>query len=453
LKKTVDWQAMDRRHYLHPFTDHKELGEKGSKIVTRAEGPYIWDSEGNRILDGMAGLWCVNLGYGRQDLVDAAARQMQELPYYNSFFQCTHPPAIELSEVLGQISPGNFKHCFFTGSGSEANDTQVRLIRRYWDLKGQPEKMTIIARKNAYHGSTVAAASLGGMKEMHKQLIMPVPGIVHIEQPYHFELGADLSPEEFGLQQARLLEEKILEIGVEKVAAFIGEPVQGAGGVIIPPESYWPEIQRICDEYGILLVADEVITAFGRLGEWFASSRMGIRPDLISIAKGVTSGYLPLGGALVSDRVADVIIAEGGEFAHGFTYSGHPASCAVALATIRILREEGIIERVRRDAEPWFSQRWAGLADHPIVGEARSLGLVGAIEIVQNKSEHERFPKDARAGTLCRDFCFENGLVMRAVGDTMIVSPPLIMEEQHFDELAEKAWRSLDLTARALGAG
>ena len=291
INQTADWKSDDHRHYMHPFTDHKELGKKGgARIITSADGVYIVDSDGNRILDGMAGLWCVNLGYGRQELVDAATQQLQELPYYNSFFQCTHPPAIELSRLLSDLSPGQFNHVFFTGSGSEANDTQIRLIRRYWDLKGQPERMTIIARKNAYHGSTLGGASLGGMSAMHEQMMLPVPGIEHIDQPYAFELAGDLSDEEFGLQQARLLEQKILEIGVDKVAAFFAEPVQGAGGVIIPPDTYWPEIQRICDEYGILLVADEVITAFGRLGEWFGSSHFGIRPDLISFAKGVTSG-------------------------------------------------------------------------------------------------------------------------------------------------------------------
>jgi putrescine aminotransferase len=451
--KTTGWKSSDQRHHMHPFTDHKELGEKGgSRIITRAEGVYIYDSDGNKILDGMAGLWCVNLGYNRQELIDAATAQMQELPYYNNFFQCTHPPAIELSELLSELSPGNFKQVFFTGSGSEANDTQVRLIRRYWDLMGHPEKMTIIARKNAYHGSTLAGASLGGMSAMHEQMVLPVPGIVHIEQPYQFELGANMSADAFGLQQARLLEEKILELGVDKVAAFIAEPVQGAGGVIIPPESYWPEIQRICDEYGILLVADEVITAFGRLGEWFGSSHFGIRPDLITFAKGVTSGYLPLGGSLVSDRVADVIIAKGGEFAHGYTYSGHPATCAVALANLRIMQSEGIVERVKNKAAPYFNQRWASLAEHPIVGEARSLGLMGAIEIVKDKDSRERFHKDLAAGTRCRDLCVNNGVVMRAVGDTMIVSPPLIVENEHIDELVEKAWRCLDLTAESLGA-
>jgi putrescine aminotransferase len=297
----------------------------------------------------------------------------------------------------------------------------------------------------------MAGASLGGMSEMHAQGGLPIPGIVHIGQPYYFEMGGDLSPEAFGLQQARLLEEKILELGKDKVAAFIGEPVQGAGGVIIPPDSYWPEIQRICREYDILLVADEVITGFGRVGEWFASTKFGFEPDLISIAKGVTSGYLPLGGVLVGKRVAEVIASEGGELAHGFTYSGHPVACAVAMANIRILRDEGIIDRVRETIGPYFSEQWASLADHPLVGEARNAGLMAAIELVKDKSTRERFSKEEAVGSRCRDFCYDNGLVMRAVGNSMIVSPPLIMEKQHVDELVTKARRCLDLTAESLG--
>ena len=449
-KTTRDWQSLDSQHYLHPFTDFHDLEQKGARIITRAEGVYIYDSEGNKILDGMAGLWCVNMGYGRKDFADAAAKQMLELTYYNSFFQCAHPPVIELSTLLSELSSGSFQHTFFTGSGSEANDTQIRLVRRYWDLMGKPEKMTIIARNNAYHGSTIAGASLGGMSGMHEQLMMPVPGIVHIEQPYHFGLGGDMSPAEFGLKQARLLEEKINELGVDKVAAFFAEPVQGAGGVIIPPDTYWPEIQRICDEYGILLVADEVITAFGRLGQWLGSTHYGIRPDLISFAKGVTSGYLPLGGALVGKRVADVVTSKGGEFTHGFTYSGHPVTCAVALAVLKAMQAEGIVERVREDLSPYFRRRWAELADHPIIGEARSVGMMGAIEIVQDKASRTRFHKDLTAGTRARDLCVRNGLVMRAVGDTMIVSPPLVSEHAHIDELVEKAWRCLDLTAKSL---
>jgi putrescine aminotransferase len=449
---TSEWQSQDQRHYLHPFTDYKALGAKGSRIITRAEGVYIWDSDGNKILDGMSGLWCVNVGYGQQALIDAAHRQMQELPYYNSFFQTSNPPAIELSHLLDEISPAGFEHAFFTGSGSEANDTVIRLVRRYWDLMGQPNKQTIVSRNNAYHGSTIGAASLSGMSEMHKQGGLPIPGIVHIGQPYYFELGGELSAEEFGLQQARLLEQKIQTLGKDNVAAFIGEPVQGAGGVIIPPETYWPEIQRICDDNDILLIADEVITGFGRLGEWFGSTHYGIRPDLMPFAKGVTSGYLPLGGVMVNNRVADVIIDKGGEFAHGFTYSGHPVACAVAVANIRLLRDEGIVEQVKNEKAPYFQEQWSTLADHPNVGEARSKGLMGAIEIVSDKSTHERFAKEHNAGERCRNFCFENGLVMRAVGDSMIVAPPLTIEKHEIDELVEKARRCLDLTSAALAA-
>jgi len=446
------WQNRDNQHYLHPFTDHHDLGQSGARIIQRADGVYIYDIEGNKILDGMAGLWCVNLGYGRNDLVEAATRQMHELPYYNSFFQTAHPPVIELAERIAGVAPEGFDLTFFAGSGSEANDTNIKLVRRYWDLVGQPDKRFIISRKNAYHGSTVAAATLGGMGPMHEQLGPMVNFIHHIEQPYHFGLGRDQSPEAFGLQQAGLLEAKILELGAENVAAFIAEPVQGAGGVIIPPPGYWDEIQRICKTHDVLLIADEVITGFGRLGEWFGSQHLGIKPDLITFAKGVTSGYLPLGGSIVGSRIASVMREEGGEFAHGYTYSGHPTVCAVALANINALDSEGVIDKVREDTAPYLAERLGSLADHPIVGEARSIGLMGAIEIVADKASGERFHKDLGAGGVCRDHCFANGLVMRAVGDSMIVSPPLVITRSEIDELVEKARRCLDLTAAQLSA-
>jgi putrescine aminotransferase len=339
---------------------------------------------------------------------------------------------------------------FYTGSGSEANDTIVRMVRRYWDVRGEPGRQIIISRENAYHGSTMAGASLGGMKPMHEQGGIPIPGIVHIGQPYWYENGADLSPEEYGIQAARRLQEKIEQLGEKNVAAFIGEPIQGAGGVIIPPETYWPEIQRICDHYGILLIADEVICGFGRLGHWFGSEHFGFRPDLMTLAKGITSGYQPLGAVMVSDRVADVLIDQGGEFHHGFTYSGHPVACAVALRNIRILQEEGIVERVRNDTGPYLQKRWRELADHPLVGEARGVGFIGALELVADKATRRFFADRGDVGLICRDHCFSNGLVMRAVRDTMIIAPPLVMERAQIDELIEKAWRCLDLTARDL---
>jgi putrescine aminotransferase len=377
---------------------------------------------------------------------------MRQLPYYNSFFQTAHPPAIELAERIAGVAPEGFELTFFAGSGSEANDTNIKLIRRYWDLVGQPDKRFIISRKNAYHGSTVAAATLGGMGPMHEQLGPMVNFIHHIEQPYHFGLGRDMAPEVFAKQQAGLLEQKILELGPENVAAFIGEPVQGAGGVVIPPPGYWDEIQRICREYDVLLIADEVITGFGRLGQWFGSQHLGISPDLITFAKGVTSGYLPLGGSIVGPRIGAVMREEGGEFAHGYTYSGHPTVCAVALANINALDAEGVIDRVREDTAPYLAERLGSLAAHPIVGEARSIGLMGAVEIVADKASGARFHKDLGAGSRCRNHCFANGLVMRAVGDSMIIAPPLVITRAQVDELVEKAWRCLDLTARDLAA-
>ncbi len=450
--KLARWQQEDRQHFLHPFTDHRQLGERGTRVITRAEGVYIWEENGRKILDGMSGLWCVNLGYSRQELVDAACRQMGELPYYNSFFQCTHPPAIELARELCAVAPPGFNHVFLTNSGSEANDTNIRMARYYWSLLGKPDKQIIIARRNAYHGSTIGAASLSGMPWMHAQAGMPIPGILHIEQPYWFGLGGDLDPEEFGRRIARQLATAIDEAGVDKVAAFIAEPVQGAGGVIIPPASYWPEIQKICDHYGILLIADEVITGIGRFGHWFASKHYGIRPDLITFAKGVTSGYQPLGGVLVSDRVADVLVEKGGEFYHGFTYSGHPVACAVANAALRVLREENLVAKVRDQVIPAFSRRWQKLAEHPLVGEARSAGLIGALELVPQKAGRQRFAKELKVGERCRDFCIEEGLVMRAVGDTMIVAPPFISTDAQLDELVDKASKALDRTRKALGA-
>ena len=447
-----DWQELDKEHHLHPFTDHKSLHKKRSRIITRAEGVYIYDADGKKILDGMSGLWCVNAGYGRQELIDAASEQMQELPYYNNFFQCAHPPSIELASLLQQVSPPQFSRVFFAGSGSESNDTIVRMVRTYWDLMGQPERHTIISRHNAYHGSTVAAASLSGMKQMHKQSGLPIPGIVHVDQPYWFGSDHSLPPEEFGLAAAASIEKKITEIGPEKVAAFIGEPIQGAGGVIVPPESYWPEVQRICDKYGILLISDEVITGFGRLGEWFGADYFATKPDFMPFAKGVTSGYLPLGGVFVSDRVADVLIDKGGEFYHGYTYSGHPVACAVAIANIKLIQSENLVDRIKIDIGPYLQDKWQALAAHPLVGDTRMVGLMGAFEIVKSKEPLQRFEQNQGVGAIFRDFLTDEGVCMRAVGDTIICAPPFILSHAEADELIEKTWVALDLAHKALSA-
>jgi len=439
-------QAADSAHYLHPATDHKALAEIGARIIVRGDGIYVWDSEGNRILDAMSGLWCVNVGYGRRELADAAYRQLITLPFYNSFFNTSNLPAISLAGTLARIAPPGFNHVFFTGSGSEGNDTIVRMVRRYWDLQGQPRRKVIISRRNAYHGSTMAGASLGGMDAMHAQGGLPIPDITHIEQPYHFENGAGLTPDEYGVLAARRLEEKIQELGADRVAAFIGEPVQGAGGVIIPPASYWPQIQRICDRHGILLVSDEVICGFGRLGHWFGCERMGTRPDLITFAKGVTSGYVPLGGVLVGERVAKALIDSGEEFAHGFTYSGHPVACAVAVENIAIIEREKLVERVREDVGPYLKQRFEALADHPLVGQAEACGMMAALVLVKNKRPLERFAEDLKIGLLCRGHMFGSGVVMRAVGERMIIAPPLVITRTQIDEMIALIRRSLDLT-------
>jgi putrescine aminotransferase len=450
-------QALDSAHYLHPFTDHGDLATRGSRVITRADNIYVWDSEGHRILDAMSGLWCVNAGYGRKELADAAYQQMMTLPFYNSFFQTTNVPAVQLATKLAALAPKvggrSFEHVFFSSSGSESNDTNVRMVRRYWDLLGQPQRKVIISRHNAYHGSTMAGASRGGMGGMPAQGDLPIPNITHIQQPYFFENALPGESEaDFGLRAARWLEEKILSIGADKVAAFIAEPVQGAGGVIIPPSTYWPEIQRIVDKHGILLISDEVICAFGRLGHWFAYEKFGYRPDLVTFAKGVTSGYIPLGGVMVGDRVAKVLIEKGGEFNHGYTYSGHPVACAVALANIELMERENLVGKVRDDTGPYLAERFEELNHHPLVGMAETCGFVAGLVLVKNKATKQMFDEDLGVGMKCRAHCFRNGLIMRAVGDRMIIAPPLVMTRAQIDEMMALIHRCLDATMDELRA-
>jgi putrescine---pyruvate transaminase len=446
MLNTNEIQRIDSAHYMHPFTDHKGLAEKGARIMTKADGIYVWDSNGAKILDAMSGLWCVNVGYGRQSLVDAATKQMQEMAYYNSFFQTTNVPAAKLAERIVGLAGDNYSHVFFSSSGSESNDTNIRMVRHYWATLGQPERKVIISRNNAYHGSTMAGASLGGMSGMHAQGGLPIPDIVHIEQPYHYGLAHKQDKDAFGIEAAGWLEAKILEVGPEKVAAFIGEPVQGAGGVIIPPKTYWPEIQRICDKYGILLICDEVICGFGRLGKWFGSQLLGAKPDLMTFAKGVTSGYIPLGGVVVGKRVADVLINQGGEFNHGYTYSGHPVACAVALANIDLIESEGLVEQVASETGPYLAERFAELNQHPLVGDAETCGFVGGLALMKDKQNHIPFDEDLGVGTICRSHCFASGLVMRAVGDRMIIAPPLCTTKSQIDDMMTLIYQALNAT-------
>nr|WP_321509636.1 aspartate aminotransferase family protein [uncultured Celeribacter sp.] len=449
---TSELQALDAAHHMHPFTDGDELARKGARIITSAKGVWLTDSEGQEILDAMAGLWCVNIGYGREELVEAAARQMRQLPFYNTFFQTSHVPAIMLAQKLAELAPGDLNHVFFNGSGSDSNDTNLRMARHYWALKGQPEKFNVISRWNGYHGSTMGSGSLGGMKGIHAQGGMPIPGIHHIDQPDWWSEGGDMSPHDFGLARAQLLEEKILELGPENVAAFIAEPVQGAGGVIVAPDSYWPEIQRIVKKYDILLIVDEVITGFGRTGQWFGSQTLGLTPDIMTCAKGITSGYIPLGASLVSDKVAEVINA-GDEFAHGYTYSGHPVACAVALENIRLLEEDGIVARAGSEIAPYLKEKWESLADHPLVGEAKIVGMMGSIALTPNKALRAKFAAPTgTVGFICRERCFANNLVMRHVGDRMVISPPLVITKAEIDLLIARARLSLDETLERINA-
>lgn len=440
---TAELQALDAAHHIHPFSNNGALAKKGARIITRAKGVYLTDSEGEEILDAMAGLWCVNIGYGRDELAEVAMRQMKELPYYNTFFQTSHVPAIALAKKIAELAPGDLNHVFFAAGGSEANDTNLRLVRTYWAAKGKPDKKVIISRHNAYHGSSVGSASLGGMTHMHAQGGLPIPDIHFINQPNWWAEGGDMTPEDFGLARAQELEKAILEMGEDRVAAFIAEPVQGAGGVIVAPDTYWPEIQRICDKYEILLIADEVICGFGRTGNWFGSQTLNIRPDIMTIAKGLSSGYQPIGGSVVTDEVAAVM--DGVEFNHGYTYSGHPVAAAVALENLRIMEEEGIVEHVQNVAAPYLAEKWHGLGDHPMVGDTKIVGMMASLALTPNKETRAKFASDpGTVGYMCRDRCFANNLIMRHVGDRMVVSPPLVLTEGEIDILIARARTALD---------
>ena len=447
--QTKRWQEMDAAHHLHPYTTHHELAAKGARVITRTDGVYLYDSEGQRLIDGMAGLWCVNAGYGRKEIAEAGAKALTELPYYNNFFQTTNPYVAELSEKLSTLTPGNLNQFFFANSGSEANDSAVKMIRFYWNLAGKKSKKTIIARKQAYHGVTMTAASLSGIPSMHPQADLPLPGFTHIDYPYWYGEGGDSDPAEFGLKVARALEAKILELGADNVAAFFAEPVQGAGGLIIPPETYWPEIQRICKKHDVLLHVDEVICGFGRTGNWFGSETYNIEPDSMSMAKGMTSGYQPLSAVAVGPRMGEALFNADEEWSHGFTYSGHPVACAVALANIDVMEREHLVEKTGGEIGDYFQKKLSELSDHMLIGETRGIGLLGAMEIVKDKETRERF--DGNTGGICRDHCFENGLIMRAIGDTMVLSPPLSITKPEIDELFGLAVKALDLTAESLG--
>ena len=440
---------IDRAHHLHPFTDYKAMKNEGVHIITHAEGNYIFDDQGNKILDAMAGLWCVNVGYGRKELIDAASQQLAKLPYYNTFFRTSNEPAAKLAERLVQISPDGINHVFYANSGSEANDTIVRMVRHFWTLEGKPQKRVIIGRDYGYHGSTIITASIGGMSGMHQQAAR-LPDFEHIKPPYGFLYQGNMDEAAFAETAAGWLDEKILELGADNVAAFIAEPIQGAGGAIIPPAGYFDHIQEICRRHDILLIADEVITGYGRTGQWFACQTMNFAPDMIASAKGLTSGYLPMSAALIGDRVAKRLVDDAGEFGHGFTYSGHPVAAAVALANLDIIEKEGLISRLRDDIAPYFAKALRRLEDHPLVGEARASGLIGAVELVKDRNGPVLFDPPGEVAEICRDCAVKNGLMVRATRDAIILSPPFTFTRENVDTTVRILGEALAETASRL---
>jgi putrescine aminotransferase len=453
---TNHWKALDAAHHIHPFSNAGALIREGVRVITRADGVYLWDSDGHRLIDAMSGLWCVQVGYGNRELADAGYEALKTLPYYNHFFKTTNPWTVELAAKLATLLPEGHKYILFANSGSEANDSALKLIRYYWNRRGKPQRKIHLSREYSYHGVTMAAASLSGLTPMHPQWDLPLPGFAKVPTPYWFGAQAagygDIGPEEFGVLMADRLEARIRELGPEHVASFSAEPVQGAGGLIFPPATYWPEVQRICREYDVLLHIDEVITGFGRVGEWFGSDTYAIAPDIITMAKGLSSGYQPISAVSLGSKMAEILLSANEELVHGFTYSGHPVAAAVSLKNLEVIERLALIPRVKHSIGPYLQRRLReAFVAHPLVGEVRGHGMLAAIELVPDKPQRRFFPRDIDVGTRCRNYCFASGLVMRAIRDTMVLAPPLITSEAEIEEIVGKAKEAIDLTARDLG--
>lgn len=446
------YQSLYAMRHFHSFADQRMVPIHETRILVKGEGMYVWDREGKKYLDGMSGLFCTAVGYGRKELITAAAQQMESLSYCSIVFNTAHMPVIDLSEKLFTLLPEKYGRVIYTNSGSEANEVLIRMVRHYWNIVGKPGKKIFISREGAYHGSTVGSASLSGFPLMHQMGGLPIPGVEYIGQPYWYAYQGELSPEEFGLQAARELETKILELGADNVAAFIGEPIQGTGGMIFPPSSYWPEIQRICRKYDVLLCADEVMNGFGRTGEWFAHQHYGFEPDIISIAKALTSGYVPMGGLILSRYISDTIAEQGGGFWHGLTYQGHPLAAAVALANLKLLDEGGIVHTVKTDTGPYLQKALhEAFSDHPLVGEIEGVGAIAAIQFARSKAQKQRFDNELAVSIFCMQKALELGLVVRPVMGRIAIAPALIATHTEIDELVEKLKVAVDCTAKAVG--
>ncbi|MCJ2077039.1 aminotransferase [Methylobacterium sp. E-016] len=436
---------------IHPYTNLDAHRGAGPLVLERGEGVHVYDTEGRPYIEGMAGLWCTALGYSNGELVEAARAQMGKLPFTHLFSGRSHDPAIELAEVLKELMPVPTSKIFFTSSGSEANDTQVKLAWYLNNALGRPKKKKIIGRQRGYHGVTIATASMTGLPANHTDWDLPLPGFLHVGCPHVYRFAEPGETEAaFSQRLADELEATILREGPETVAAFVAEPVMGAGGAIVPPEGYFAAIQAVLARYDVRFIADEVICGFGRLGTWFGSEALGMRPDTLSFAKALTSGYVPLGGVSIDEPLYEAMREQSrkiGTFGHGTTYSGHPVACAVALKTIEIYKRERIVEGVAAKA-PYFQARLSALAEHPIVGEARGLGLIGGLEIVADKASRRQYEPKAGVAARCVAFAQAEGLIVRfLMGDRIAVCPPLIITADEIDALFDRLTRALDRTA------
>jgi 4-aminobutyrate---pyruvate transaminase len=442
--------ARDVETLVHPYTNLDTHRQTGPLIIERGQGVFVYDTEGKGYIDGMAGLWCTALGYGNEELVEAASAQMRKLSFGHLFNGRSHDPAIELAEKLKEIAPVPISKVFFCNSGSEANDTQVKLVWYMNNALDRPRKKKIISRRQAYHGVTVASASLTGLPNNHRDFDLPIANILHTGCPHHYRYAHDgESADDFTTRLAAELDELIMREDPFTVAAFIAEPVMGAGGVVVPPQGYFAKIAAVCARHDVFMIADEVITGFGRLGTMFGSTALGFAPQSISVAKALSSAYLPIAAVMVPEDMHQAMIAESskiGTFGHGFTYSGHPVSAAVALKTLEIFAREKIVEQVAAKA-PKFQARLHALADHPLVGEARGLGLIGGIELVADKRSKRAFEPKAGVAARCVREGEAQGLIVRYLAsDTLSLCPPLIITPAEIDELFDRLTRALDKT-------
>jgi L-2,4-diaminobutyrate transaminase len=452
----VSLEEMDKQSHLHPFTLLADHLKTGPKVMLEGQGVTVRDNLGHEYIDSMAGLWCVNVGWGREEIVTAISEQARQLAYYHSFASMANEPAIQLADRLMHIAPGRMSKVFFGNSGSDANDTNVKLVWYYNNLRGKPDKKKIIARRRAYHGVTVASASLTGLDMVHTAFDLPLPNILHTDTPYYYrDAEPGLTEREYSKQLANSLEQLILREGHATVAAFIAEPVMGAGGVIVPPEGYFEEIQPILRKYDILMIADEVICGFGRCGAWFGSELFGIEPDMVTVAKALTSGYVPMSGSLISGEMWEVLVSgtpEVGAFGHGFTYSAHPLAAAAALANLDIMEREQLPARAQKIGTYFQQQLREKIGPHPLVGEVRGVALIAAVELVKDRATKQPFPLDLKIGPRMAKLCMDEGLITRALPqiNALSFSPPLVITESECDEVVARFGRALDQLADEL---